>query len=153
MGTGNKQDPTALKVTDISKTNTCPLARVMRRELNKRGCNLTVVPAHTKAEEVLALNPDGIMLALCGIESMQTAEARAAVEKVYAANLRDGLTGAQDINVYLAYNWKANANGVDLNRNFALSNWADVKTGILSPCFRNYKCADFRFAGIHVLRM
>ena len=38
------------------------------RELNKRGCNLTVVPAHTKAEEVLALNPDGIMLsptALC----------------------------------------------------------------------------------------
>ena len=85
------------------------------------------------------INPDGIMLALCGIESMQTAEARAAVEKVYAANLRDGLTGAQDINVYLAYNWKANANGVDLNRNFALSNWADVKTGILSPCFRNYK--------------
>ena len=32
------------------------------RELNKRGCNLTVVPAHTTAEEVLALNPDGIML-------------------------------------------------------------------------------------------
>ena len=37
MGTGNKQDPTALKVTDITKTNTCPLARVMRRELKKRG--------------------------------------------------------------------------------------------------------------------
>ena len=39
MGTGNKQDPTALKVTDISKTNTCPLARVMRRELRLRGIN------------------------------------------------------------------------------------------------------------------
>ena len=37
MGTGNKQNPTELKVTDISKTNTCPLARVMRRELKKRG--------------------------------------------------------------------------------------------------------------------
>ncbi len=85
------------------------------------------------------INPDGIMLALCGIASMQTPEARAAVEKVYADNLRDGLTTAKDINDYLAYNWKANANGVDLNRNFALSNWADVKTGILSPCFRNYK--------------
>ena len=36
MGTGNKQDPTALKVTDITKTNTCPLARVIRRELKKR---------------------------------------------------------------------------------------------------------------------
>lgn len=37
MGTGNKLDPTALTVTDISKTSTCPLARVMRRELKKRG--------------------------------------------------------------------------------------------------------------------
>lgn len=37
MGTGNKCDPTALRVTDIQKTNTCPLARVMRRELKKRG--------------------------------------------------------------------------------------------------------------------
>lgn len=37
MGTGNKLDPTALTVTDISKTTVCPLARVMRRELKKRG--------------------------------------------------------------------------------------------------------------------
>ena len=37
MGTGNKLDPTAFKVTDISKTDTCPLARVMRRELKARG--------------------------------------------------------------------------------------------------------------------
>lgn len=37
MGTGNKLDPSALSVTDIQKTNTCPLARVMRRELRARG--------------------------------------------------------------------------------------------------------------------
>lgn len=37
MGTGNKLDPTAFVVTDISKTHTCPLARVMRRELHRRG--------------------------------------------------------------------------------------------------------------------
>lgn len=37
MGTGNKLDPTAFAVTDITKTNTCPLARVMRRELKARG--------------------------------------------------------------------------------------------------------------------
>ena len=85
------------------------------------------------------INPDGIMLALCGIESMQTPEVRETVEKIYADNLRDGLTSSDDINVYLAYNWKANANGVDLNRNFALANWADVRTGILAPCYRNYK--------------
>ena len=44
MGTGNKLDPTALRVTDLAKTSGCPLARVMRRELKKRGIlHLTVV--------------------------------------------------------------------------------------------------------------
>ncbi len=37
MGTGNKLDPTRLTVTDIYKTENCPLARVMRRELKSRG--------------------------------------------------------------------------------------------------------------------
>jgi tRNA A37 threonylcarbamoyladenosine dehydratase len=37
MGAGNKLDPTAFEVADISKTSICPLARVMRRELKKRG--------------------------------------------------------------------------------------------------------------------
>ena len=37
MGTGNKLDPTAFKITDIFKTDTCPLCRVMRRELKQRG--------------------------------------------------------------------------------------------------------------------
>ena len=37
MGTGNKLDPTRLEVADIYKTEVCPLARVMRNELKKRG--------------------------------------------------------------------------------------------------------------------
>lgn len=37
MGAGNKLDPTAFEVADISKTSVCPLAKVMRRELKKRG--------------------------------------------------------------------------------------------------------------------
>ena len=37
MSAGNKLDPTAFRVADISKTTVCPLARVMRRELKKRG--------------------------------------------------------------------------------------------------------------------
>ena len=37
MGAGNKLDPTAFEVTDIYKTTVCPLAKVMRRELKKRG--------------------------------------------------------------------------------------------------------------------
>ena len=37
MGTGNKMDITKLIITDISKTEGCPLARVMRKELRNRG--------------------------------------------------------------------------------------------------------------------
>ena len=37
MGAGNKIDPTAFEVADIYETSVCPLARVMRRELKKRG--------------------------------------------------------------------------------------------------------------------
>lgn len=37
MGAGNKVDPTAFEICDIYKTSVCPLARVMRNELKKRG--------------------------------------------------------------------------------------------------------------------
>lgn len=37
MGAGNKIDPTAFEVTDIYKTSVCPLAKVMRYELKRRG--------------------------------------------------------------------------------------------------------------------
>ena len=43
MGTGNKLDPSHFKITDISKTSVCPLARVMRTELKKR--NITGIYA------------------------------------------------------------------------------------------------------------
>lgn len=44
MGTGNRLDPTQLHITDLAQTSGCPLARVMRRELRKRGiAHLTVV--------------------------------------------------------------------------------------------------------------
>lgn len=50
MGTGNKLDPTAFEVADISKTSVCPLARVMRKELGKRGIrHLKVVYSREEA--------------------------------------------------------------------------------------------------------
>ncbi len=48
MGTGNKLDPTKLTVTDIYKTDTCPLAKVMRRELKKRGVDALQVVYSTE---------------------------------------------------------------------------------------------------------
>lgn len=49
MGAGNKLDATAFKVADIGKTSVCPLAKVMRQELRKRGINhLKVVYSEEK---------------------------------------------------------------------------------------------------------
>ena len=43
LGTGNKVDPSKLRISDISKTSVCPLAKVMRRELRARGINHVTV--------------------------------------------------------------------------------------------------------------
>ncbi|NBJ91246.1 tRNA threonylcarbamoyladenosine dehydratase [Parablautia muri] len=63
MGAGNKIDPTAFEVADIYKTSVCPLAKVMRRELKKRGIkSLKVVyskePALVPLEGIVG-NGDG----------------------------------------------------------------------------------------------
>lgn len=58
MGAGNKLDPTAFEVTDISKTSVDPLARVMRRELRRRGIeHMTVVYSREPARTPLP-DPD-----------------------------------------------------------------------------------------------
>ena len=50
MGAGNKINPAALEVADIYETSVCPLARVMRTELRKRGIkHLKVVYSKEKA--------------------------------------------------------------------------------------------------------
>ena len=63
MGTGGKIDPTKLQVTTIEKTSSCPLARVMRRELNKRQIKGVKVVYSTetflRCEEEINENNDG----------------------------------------------------------------------------------------------
>ncbi len=57
MGTGNKLDPSAFQIGDISKSSVCPLARVIRTELRKRGiAGVTALwsteePIHIVAED------------------------------------------------------------------------------------------------------
>ena len=61
MGAGNKLDPTLFTITDIYKTNTDPLSRVMRRELKKRGIKkLNVVWSPEKPiENRITINNEG----------------------------------------------------------------------------------------------
>lgn len=62
MGAGNKLDPTKLEVADIYKTSVCPLAKVMRYELRKRGItSLKVVYSKEPARKPLKNEEDNCM--------------------------------------------------------------------------------------------
>ena len=72
MGTGNKLNPLAFKVADISKTNVCPLARIMRNELKKRGISkvkcvyseeLPVIQTQTTASIAFVPSVAGLLIA------------------------------------------------------------------------------------------
>ncbi len=58
MGTGNKLDPTQFEITDIYKTTVCPLAKVMRRELKKRGIDSLKV-LYSKEEPIKPQGEEG----------------------------------------------------------------------------------------------
>lgn len=62
MGAGNKLDPSAFRIADLSKTSGCPLARTMRRELRQRGIlHLDVVfSPEEPLEPKIALEQDEI---------------------------------------------------------------------------------------------
>jgi tRNA A37 threonylcarbamoyladenosine dehydratase len=54
MGTGNKTDPTQLKVTDLYKTKGCPMARILRKELKQRNIpRLKVVYSEEEPKKVV----------------------------------------------------------------------------------------------------
>ncbi len=60
MGAGNKLEPSMFEVADITKTSVCPLAKVMRRELKKRGVNhLKVVYSKEEPKKNYAPGEDG----------------------------------------------------------------------------------------------
>ena len=84
MGTGNKLDPTAFKITDIYKTDTCPLCRVMRRELKSRGVKKlkvlysTEIPKNdgerTPASISFVPSTAGLIIAGCVVEELLKVE-------------------------------------------------------------------------------
>lgn len=61
MGMGNKLDPTKIEIDDLYKTEICPLAKVLRRELKKKGVKkLKVVYSKEKPRETGVSEEDGI---------------------------------------------------------------------------------------------
>lgn len=63
MGTGNKMDPTQFKIADLYETSVCPLAKVLRHELRKRGINKLKVVYSTEIPakpDKLDYNPENL---------------------------------------------------------------------------------------------
>lgn len=58
LGTGNKLDATAFEVADIYQTSVCPLARIMRQELSKRGIQKLKV-VYSKEKPIIRQTPPG----------------------------------------------------------------------------------------------
>ena len=58
MGTGNKMEASAFQVADISKTSMCPLARIMRKELKKRGIDHVKVVYSQEEALTPAVDPE-----------------------------------------------------------------------------------------------
>ena len=81
-------------------------------------------------------NPDGITLAQFGLDSLNSEELKDTVRAVYQSDKSLGYT-TDPINKYLTY-WKANARGVDLNRNFDTKDWEGLQKVTL-PSYINYK--------------
>lgn len=95
MGAGNKLDPAAFEVADIYQTSVCPLARVMRRELKKRGVKRLKV-VYSREE---AMTPAGTPSDAAGRPTPgSTAFVPAAAGLVLAGEVIRDLTGRQKRN-------------------------------------------------------
>ena len=68
------------------------------------------------------LNPDGVTLSQKGLDGIRSAELKAGIQEIYRKDLSEGVTGL-GLDSYLR-SWKANAKGVDINRNFPVPEWS-----------------------------
>lgn len=83
-------------------------------------------------------NPDGVMIAQEGLDSLPTEEMKAFVQNIFETEGREN--GYKTLSVFLSQ-WKANARGVDLNRNYDAL-WEDYAKGPDHPESHQYKGAS-----------
>lgn len=81
----------------------------IEKSLNKRGCEVTVYPAYTKAEEIIAANPDGIMLSNGPGDPKECVEIIEELKKLFATNI-------PIFGICLGHQLMALANGADTEK-------------------------------------
>ena len=92
--TGNVVDKVTCSEKKVLKGNGKKVALLdlgaknnIAKSLNARGCEVTIYPAHTSAEEILATNPDGIMLSNGPGDPKECTEIIAEIKKLYDSNV------------------------------------------------------------------
>ena len=83
--------------------------RNIGNELNKRGCEVTIYPAYTKAEEIIAANPDGIMLSNGPGDPKDCGEIIEEIKKLYNTDI-------PIFGICLGHQLMALANGADTRK-------------------------------------
>ncbi|WAW14206.1 tRNA threonylcarbamoyladenosine dehydratase [Peptostreptococcus equinus] len=92
MGMGNKLDPTMIEITDIYRTEMCPLAKVMRREMKKRYIKkLTVVYSKEKPSDTILVEENGKSQRVNGSTSFVPSSAGLAIASYIIRYLTDKL--------------------------------------------------------------
>ena len=90
------------------------------------------------------INPDGIAINQKGLEGIRSFVLREGIENIYSSDINryeNYREEYKNIDEYLVM-WKANARGVDINRNFDIDYWSEMDTGIPRPSIQKYKGAE-----------
>ena len=86
------------------------------------------------------VNPDGVTISQKGLAGIRSESLRDGIVHIFDSDKRNYGYGQHyaTIEEYLIH-WKANAAGVDLNRNFGIGGWEKLQTGIVHPSSQRYK--------------
>lgn len=86
------------------------------------------------------VNPDGIMISQQGLSAVKSESLKEQIRLVYESDCSkyESYRRYGSLEEYLKH-WKANAAGVDLNRNFPIEYWGEMRTGVGQPSSQAYK--------------
>lgn len=107
---------------------------------DERGVTFSDLTQDYLIRVVPMINPDGIMLSQQGLSAIRSQSLRETVKAIYQSDCEKYASYQQygSLDHYLRY-WKANAAGTDLNRNFPIDYWEELRTGIGQPSAQSYK--------------